>query len=126
MLAAVGLTTAAFRVSCLGINCAGVYRKILAHPKNLSWRFLSLSLPPLPQPLCTTVLSSGRESSVRKLEASLPGTEIPSPSDAQNMADTAESGVHSNTTELGLELEFDLATSTYATMFLREIAKNTH
>lgn len=145
MMAAIGLTAASFRyselphyglasaccmtslamcvccrVSWLGMNCPGVYRKLLAYPRNLSWKFLSSpTLHRYTAGHSPLHHSSAGHSSLHHSSAD--------PSPLQHTGDTAEEvgGAPSLKTDaLNLEMNFDLDTSVYATMFIREIAKN--
>jgi tRNA(Glu) U13 pseudouridine synthase TruD len=104
MMAAIGLTAASFRVSRLRISSAGGYRKLIAHPKNLSWRLRTL--PSLPQ---TPAIGSSSE-------------QVVVTPDRPERTDSAS--FCSGEDRLGVEMNFDLAPSMYATMFIREITKN--
>lgn len=126
MIAAIGVTAASFRygacntscvrlmmcdhcrVSWLGLNCPGAYRKLVAYPKNLSWNFRSLA-PHHSSPCQQTTPPVPSATS-----ACTPGPQLP--------ATTLAAGKSAE--ELDLELNFDLDTSSYATMFVREIAKH--
>jgi len=81
-------------VSWLGINCPGVYRRLIACPRNFSWKFFPSPSAPL------TAASPTHK----------PGTPT--------------TGLTTKNIDSNVEINFDLDTSTYATMLVREITKN--
>jgi len=120
MMAAIGITLTSFRLcslfsdplriswSCtpcrlprLGLKCTGSYRKLLTFPKNLTWKVSKPSSTP-PSRLTSSAGAGAADNSTL------------SPNDG------------GNGTGLNLELDFDLGPSTYATMFIREIAKHVY
>lgn len=127
MMAAIGLTVVSFRVSWLGINCTGVYRKLVAYPKNLCWKFRSLPLLPSATPAPWPPVPQG-QSPAASLIPPVPttsGDEDLQYTPGKNTLQAAEqTNIMSSKSKLNLEINFDLDTSTYATMFIREIAKN--
>ena len=113
MMAAIGLTAASFRVSWLGINSAGVYRHLVAYPRNMSWKFSKSVSPQLSVSPRTPVQQiTPREDLLPVSGPSVLKQQVKE----HNLSEQA----------VNLEMNFDLDTSTYATMFIREVAKNVY
>lgn len=100
------VTYSTHRMTRLGIHHAGAYRKLIAYPKQLSWRWLETGINPSKTSLCIT--SSGpSEPKELKQEKKLP------PLTSQEVVD-----------KLGVEVSFSLETGSYATALTREMLKS--
>ena len=101
-----------YRMSRLGLNLAGVYRKLITYPKNLSWKMMSSPpLPPPPKPL---------PGGLKLGSTPTPGTVVPQEEDGVSAVENSALDEEEQT----LEMCFDLDSATYATMLVREITKN--
>ena len=99
------------RLRRLGLKCPGAYRRIIAQPSQLSWRWID----------STTISKAsvvGRSSSEEACGS------MPIHKEAHNPREDQEAfGDHCNGERGNLELTFSLPPSTYATVMLRELMK---